>query len=74
MLQRRPPENQAVERCSFYDREIQLKVKSPVVTFYEIVRLARLRTAAAGNGETKRGLSLVIAANMRMTDGLRRAA
>jgi len=44
------------------------------VTLHESVRLPRFRTAAAGNGETKTGLRLVFAANMRMTDGRRRAA
>ena len=41
------------------------------VTLHESVRLPRFRTAAAGNGETKTGLRLVFAANMRITDGRR---
>ena len=49
-------------------------VVSAGVTLHESVRMPRFRTAAAGNGETKTGLRLVFAANMRMTDGRRRAA
>ena len=44
------------------------------VTLYETVRLRRFSTFAAGNGETRKGLSLVFAANTRMSDGRRRAA
>jgi transposase len=44
------------------------------VTLYETVRLRRFWTFAAGNGETRKGLSLVFAANTRMSDGRRRAA
>ena len=46
----------------------------PAVTLHESVRLPRFRRAAAGNGETKKPLRLVFAANMRLTDGRRRAA
>jgi hypothetical protein len=44
------------------------------VTLHESVRMPQFRTIAAGNGETKTGLCLVFAANMRITDGHRRAA
>jgi hypothetical protein len=46
----------------------------PAVTLYDMVRLARFWTFVAGNGETRKDLSLVFAANMRMLDGRRRAA
>ena len=69
-------------RKSLESREVMTMVYSShdrtdpamAVTLRESVRLLRFRTAAAGNGETKTGLRLVFAANMRMTDGRRRAA
>ncbi len=47
---------------------------SKSVTLCEIVRLARFWAAAAGNGETRKDLSLVFAANVRMMDARQRAA
>ena len=50
------------------------RVRKAAVTLYETVRPRRFWTFAAGNGETRKGLSLVFAANTRMPDGRRRAA
>jgi TolB-like protein len=57
-----------------WERAIEYAESSLGVTLYETVRLRRFWTFAAGNGETRKGLSLVFAANTRMSDGRRRAA
>jgi hypothetical protein len=60
-----------VETLSLKNRQSVVTVS---VTLYETMRLRRFWTFAAGNGETRKGLSLVFAANTRMSDGRRRAA